>query len=1007
MKARTFRIICISFVALIMAIVIALDVTCYIFADTLTLYLGSTALSDDLRTEGEKLALRIEEEGAVLVKNDGCLPLNEEDNKVNVLGWSSTQWIMGGSGSGRTVQYGSITGGSLTPETDLLAALKDYGVQYNEQLINMYVRYQPSRPYWTEGSLSSHDYEFCRLYEPSINDPAFYSSSVVNSALQFSDTAIVVLGRVSGESLDCPRVQYKGKIDQRDPAAVSDETRTYLDISAEEEELLFWAGQNFEKVVVIVNAMNAMNLGFLDEIEGLDACLLVGGTGNNAANAIPEILYGKISPSGRTADTYAYQFSTAASFIHAGADGVKQYRNAEEADLYPNNVSNVNVGDNREKYPGVSYLDYAEGIYVGYKWYETADAEGFWDSDFAEERFGVRGYDKIVQYPFGYGLSYSDFSWEVVSVSPAAGSTLQKEDNISITVRVTNTGDHTARDVVELYYCVPYTKYGVEKSAISLGAFAKTDELEAGQSQELTLSFAVSDMASYDMGIKVQGGGYLLEQGEYRIRLMTDAHTPKKNCTGGDVVYSVKNDVRYTTDPVTGNKVGNLFTAEGSDGIAIDGSDSGGQIAYMSRANFEESFPLAISEAREMSEPLKQTNLFGAEDAAEAWKEDLPMPDTGKKNGILLYDGDGNATEAGLWYGNPANYNDDAWNDLLDQLALKEMYNLILHGYRQETSIPSVGKPTTLSAYGPAQIGSFNSNDSGVGYPTPTVLAQSWNSDLAYEYGLTVGKEAGDMKYSGWYAPGANLHRSPFGGRNFENYAEDSYLTGMICTKTVQGALDAGIYTYVKHFAAYGQETYRDGLYCWMSEQTLRELYLSPFKRAIDGGATGVMTAFTRIGGVWTGGSRGLLTDLLRNEWNFKGTVITEYADHHEYINADQMLIAGGDLWMCSWNNDGWFRYFDKSYEENAAFVTALRTASKRVIYTGLNAAYRNSIYNENAPTPIVKPGISSFIWWIWLLVAINAVALCSCGIWIYYAVRRKDLSADNDSRPAQKSGEH
>lgn len=999
MKAGTFRIICFCFVSMIVALIIALDVACGIFADTLTLYLSSTvALDDGLRTEGEALALQIAEEGVVMVKNDNdCLPLDKQITEVNVLGWASTQWIMGGSGSGRTVQYGSITGGTLTPETDLLTALTDYGVQYNSKLIEMYVRFQGSRPFWTDGALGSHDYEFCRLYEPSVSDKTYYSSSVIGSAERFSDTAIVVLGRVAGESLDCPKVQYKKK---GSGGIVTDETRTYLDVSTEEEELLAWAGSTFENVVVIINSTNPLNLGFLDYIEGLDACLIVGGTGNNAAAAVPEILYGDVSPSGRTADTYVYDFATSPSFANAGADGVSQYANADEGSLYPNFVANVNVGDNSESFPGVSYIDYAEGIYVGYKWYETAYNDGFWESDFAYEYFGVTSYDEVVQYPFGYGLSYSEFEWEVLSVSPKNRSALNKDDVIKIEVKVTNTGNCAAQDVVELYYTAPYYEGGIEKSAISLGAFAKTDKLEVGQSQTLTLTLKASDMASYDEGLKVEGGGYILEKSGnnnyYTIQLMTDAHTVK-DCKNAVTEYSVASDIVYDTDPVTDMPVGNLFGSDSSDGIALDGSDSGGNILYLTRSDFASTFPLEKSETREMSESLKESNLFTEEDATQAMYYDGAPAETVSRadngNFLILYDSDGKVNDIGLKYGNPDNYyNDEMWDALLDRLSTKEMRDLVLHAHRQEAELPSIGKPTTSSAYGPSQIGSFNSNDSGVAYPNATVLAQSWNKGLAEMFGLAVGKEAGNMKYSGWYAPSANIHRSPFGGRNFEYYSEDSLLTGEMCAAAVKGAANAGIYCYIKSFAAYGQETYRDGLYCWMSEQTLREIYLSPFKRAIDGGATGIMTSYNRIGAVWTGGSRALISDLLRGEWAFKGAVITEYADHNEYINADQMLLAGGDLWMSGWNNDGDFLYYDKSYDDNPIFINALRTASKRVIYTGLNAAYNNSVYNASEGIePIIKEGTKSFVWWAWLLAAINVVAASSCAFWVYYAVKRKD----------------
>lgn len=997
MKAKTFRTLCICFVSLIMAVVLALDIVCGIFSDTLTLYISSTvALSDDLRTEGEKLATRIEEEGAVLVRNqNSCLPLDKQSaNKVNVLGWSATQWIMGGSGTGRSVQLGSITGGTLTPETDFLTALDDYGVQYNEKLIEMYVRFQGNRPNWSDGV---REEEFYRLYEPSVSDENYYTPAVLQYAENFSDTAIVVVGRVAGETVDCPKVQIK-----KDPVTkkmVTDESRTYLEISTEEEELLRWAGETFERVIVLVNSVNTMNLGFLDEIEGLDACLIVGGTGNNAANALPKILYGEVSPSGKTVDTYVYDFATSSAYVNAGADGVTRYAKEQSADEdLPTPLAEEDEDD------GEYYLDFSENIYVGYKWYETAYAEGFWSGAFALEHFGVSSYEQVVQFPFGYGLSYSSFSWEVESVSPQSGSALSASDRITVRVKVTNTGDTTARDVVQLYFSAPYAAGGIEKSAINLAAYAKTGELESGQSETVTLSFRARDMASYD----TLGGNYVLDSGVYTVKLMTDAHHAK-SCAQAELVYGVDRKITVTEDGATGRAIGNLFAGGGNEGVAADGSETEGGVIYLSRADFAGTFPLAKTEARTKNPALDEYECFTEEDAAAFMQDDgqTELPVTGAKNGIKLYDAEGNVNEIGLLYGDPANYeNEELWGALLDQLTVAEMRNLVLHGYRQEESLDSLGKPKTLSADGPAQIGSFYSNDSGVGYPNPSVLAQSWNRELAESYGLQVGKEAGAMKYSGWYAPGANLHRSPFGGRNYEYYAEDSLLAGVTCAAVVAGAANAGVYCYIKHFAVYEQETCREGLYCWVSEQALREIYLSPFKRAIESGASGVMTGYSRLGGVWAGGNAALIRDLLRNEWGFRGTVITGYADSRHYMTADQMLCAGGDLWMFNWNNDGKFEFYDQSYDENPVFLTALRTTSKHVLYTVLHAAFANSLYNADAGNPIIKDGVKAFVWWIWLLVAINAVAVCSCGVWIYFAVKRKDAPEEDScvSRPSDQS---
>lgn len=1003
MKAKTFRIICFVCVALIMAIIIAFNVVYAMFSTQIERYLFSTKeLDEAMRAEGEALSTQIEEEGIVMVKNDDdSLPLDKEKvTKVNVFGWSSTQWIMGGSGSGRSV----LDTDDLHPETDFLGALKAYGIDYNTEITDMYSNYLNNRPYWdganSGGTLHSSDYEFNRLYEPSVDDANYYTGDLLSKAASYSDVAIVVIGRVSGESVDCPKVQYKGVIDSKNPTAVSDPTRTYLEISTEEEALLEYVGETYGNVIVIINSTNAMNLGFLDTIEGLDSCLIVGGTGTNAAKAIPEILFGDVSPSGKTVDTYVYDFTTNPSYVYSGSDGVTAYTNGDGC--YPVGTENVNLSSSKN-YDSVSYLDYVEGIYVGYKWYETADSEGFWESSDAYSYWGVNGYDQVVQYPFGYGLTYTDFSWSVEEVSPASGSTLKADDTITVKVLVTNNGDYAAQEIVQLYFTAPYTKGGIEKSSVTLCAFAKTPTaVEPHETQELTLSFDVSDMASYDsQGIKVDNGGYILEAGTYTVKLMTDAHhlAEVERGSSATITYNVSEDINYTYDPVSGNVVHNLFTASDNyditDEISIDGSDSNANITWLSRKDFAATFAHRKADARGMTDSLKETNLFSSDDV-NAWltaNAVSEMPVTGQDNGIRLYT-NGKVNEVGLTYGNPDNYdNDEMWDNLLDQITVTEMRNLVQHGYCQEEKIDSIGKPATTSVDGPSQIGSFNRTDMGVGYPNSTVLAQSWNYELSKSYGLAVGKEAGDMGYDGWYAPGINLHRSAFGGRNYEYYSEDSYLSGMLCAAVVEGAANAGIYTYIKHLIGYDQESMRDGLYCWMTEQTLREIYLKPFKIALDkGGAMGFMTSYGRIGAIWSGGSQALLTDLLRNEWDFKGAVITDYSDHQNYMSGDHMLLSGGDLWMDYWDNKSSFSTLTTAYNSNATFVTQLRRATKHIIYATMNAAYRNSVYNaDDDVVPISKAVVDKFNWLIPLIIAVDVVAVAGCAVWVVFAVRRKD----------------
>ena len=379
-------LICLLLVAALIA-----NVACYAMRGTLDQYLGSKPkLSDDLAQTGDDLALQVQEEGSVLLRNeDGALPLSKEVTQVNVFGWSATQWIQGGSGSGQCA----------TLETDLLAALKEAGISYNEELIQMYTDFQSTRPYFADGTLHTYPSGFCRLYEPSVSDANYYSEALLANAEAYSDTAIVVIGRVGGESNDAPKTQYKQVT--KDGAIITDDTRTYLDLSTEEEELLTYVGEHYETVIVLVNNTNMMCLAPLESIPGIDACLLLGGTGENGAKAIPAILYGDVNPSGRLTDTYPYDLKSSSTYANSGDEGLGYYTNADG--LYPADgvTTNGNLSDN-PLYSGVAYVDYAENIYVGYKWYETADAEGYWDN--VSNQFGS-GYEAVVQYPFGYSLS--------------------------------------------------------------------------------------------------------------------------------------------------------------------------------------------------------------------------------------------------------------------------------------------------------------------------------------------------------------------------------------------------------------------------------------------------------------------------------------------------------------------------------------------------------------------------------------------------------------------------
>ena len=894
---------------------------------------------------GEEMAYDVQAEGTVLVQNNGVLPLDKTKvSNVNVFGWASTNWLASGSGSAQT----------LSVKTDLLEALSASGFAYNKDLTDMYEKFMPSNPY--NNALHNYAEKTCRLYEPSITDTNYYTEDMLANAKEFSDTAIVVLGRYSGESIDCPRVQYKitetknGKYNES--AVIVDESRTFLDISTEEEELLKYVAANYENVIVLINNTNQMNLNFLATIDGIDACLVTGTTGINAASAIPNILSGKVNPSGRLTDTYAYDFSTSSTYTNSGADGEGMYTNG--AGLYPADgvTTNPNVGDS-PLYEGLSYVDYTEGIYVGYKWYETADAEGFWDD--IDNQYG-KGYEGVVQFPFGYGLSYTTFTQEIIDTYPVQNPNpnemitssdarryyLSKDGEIRITVRVTNIGDVPGKEVVQLYYTAPYTKGGIEKSVVELCGFAKTDVLDPGDSQDVTITFKVEDMASYDCYDANGNGfkGYEVEAGDYVIKVMKNAHELAGENTS--VTFYNPSNIQYPVSEETGNKVSNRFTGEDAmDGVSLDGSDSSANITYLTRADFKATFPEKLAPNRAMTDNLKDLNLYLEEDANAFIDESDEDIVTGADNGLLLYDENG-FTSLGLELG--GDYNHAKWDDVLNQMTLEEMKNLVLHGYTKTMEASSIGKIQTKDYDGPAQMGGFANCIQGetTGFPNATVIAQTWNTQLAYDFGLIEGAQAGELGIEGWYAPSANMHRTPFGGRNYEYYSEDEYVSGMMAAKTVEGSLDAGTYCYMKHLICYEQDSMRDSLYTWMSEQALREIYLEPFQIAIkEGGLTGIMTSYNRLGAVWAGGSEALITGVIRDEFGFKGCIITDYSDHQNFMIMDQALRAGGDLWM-----DG-FVMGDFSYEtESNSFKQELRRACKNILYMWTNAAYENMTYN-------------------------------------------------------------
>lgn len=908
--------------------------------------------------EASALAAQAEAEATVLLQNkDNTLPLSADVKKVNVFGWASTAWLVGGSGSGQVTSV----------DVDFLQALNNYGIEYNTELTDMYKNFQDGRE--STQTLFSWPEQSGRLYEPDISNTKYYTQTILDNAKNYSDTAIVVFGRLAGESNDATKQQYKRT--EKDGEIVEDDTRTMLELSTEEENLLTYVGANYKNVIVLINSTNIMELGQIETIPGVDACLMVGTTGSDGASVLPAVLWGEKEPGGRTADTWAYDMSTAASYANAGLEGVGAYTNADG--LYPADGTTMgNLGEQNYQYPQVSYVDYAEGIYVGYKWYETADTEGYWDE--VSNEYGT-GYNGVVQYPFGYGLSYTSFDWKVTD-APANGSALDKDGDVTVKVTVTNTGDRAGKDVVELYYTAPYTKGEIEKSSVELGAFAKTDELQPGESQEVTLTIPVEDMASYDAYDANNNGfkGYELDAGDYIFTVRHNAHEVDDDAAA-TITCKLPANAQYPTDSVTGAEVGNKFTgSDAIDGVSLDGSDSNQNITYLTRADFAGTFPKAAVPTRAMADNVKALNLYTAE-MANAYIKDSDEPiTTGAKNGLKLEE---NGVTTDLAYQLGSDYNDPQWETLLDQLTVAEMENMYINGYGNTAKMESIGKIQGTDTDGPAQVGSWGrAAGKTVGFPNSATIAQTWNTPLVVEIGHSHGKQALQNGYSGLYAPAANMHRSPFNGRNYEYYSEDSFLSGEMCGSAVQGIQEMGVYVYIKHFICNDGEAgiYRDAVYTWMTEQALREVYLKPFKAMIQKyDATGLMSSYNRIGAVWAGGSEALLTGILRDEWGFNGAVITDYADHHSYMNGDQALRAGGSLWMAGFGGG------EMAFETSSnSYMQALRRAAKQVLYMYLhvrviNRDYSNAINDTSVLRPAFKAPLAN---WRMLLAVIDIVAV-------------------------------
>ena len=865
-KNRRVKKVASVFLCLLLILVVVLNITVgklhVIFNQLLDRNTVTAEQIPDITAHAEELTGQIEAEGLVLLKNEGnALPFT--DKKVNLFGYASGRIVFGGSGSGSADESRNVT---------LKSALEASGFQINTELEQFYRDKLPKKKKASILEMLGGNYN---IPEP---EASAYSDSLIKNAQNYSGTAVVVFARIGGEGADMPMdmAEYEG----------GSAGRHYLELTENEQSLLTMVEKSFDRVVVLINSSNAMELGFLKDTS-VDAALWIGGPGSTGLNAVGKVLSGAVNPSGRLPDIYAYDITSSPAYYNAGAF---TYLNSEHEDT---GLLSVLSGKKIKPY---SFVNYQEGIYVGYRYYETAAADGFID------------YAKTVQYPFGYGLSYTTFEQKM-------GELKQTEDTFSVDVTVTNTGTTAGKEVVQLYYTPPYTKGGIEKAQVVLAAFNKTELLQPGQSEVVTLSFAVQDMASYDYeGTK----SYVLEAGNYEIKLMNNSH---------DVIDSRTFRVAET---VTGRSSDLVPAANQFD-------DAAGDVKYISRADWAGTMPIQRTADKPVPEELmKQLSDMTVQTDSRA--SDIVH----KKNGLKLKDMKGLA------------YDDPKWDKLLEQLSVKDMTYLIGSGGWQTVRIPSVGKPQVIDIDGPAGLNGLINGTTGNQYTSEVVAAATWNTGLVEEFGKVLGEEAYAKGVSGLYGPAMNIHRTPFSGRNFEYYSEDPLLSGKMGAAMVKGCNSTNTYTYIKHFALNDQETNAmAGLLTWSNEQAIREIYLKPFEIAVKEGSThAVMSSFNRIGATWTGNSDALLNHVLREEWGFKGVVVTDNAMIGSYMNGDQAIASGNDLMLSSLGTK-----FTSG--NTAAGRQNMRRACHNILYTVANS----NVFD------LVKTGIPA---WIWMFTAID-----------------------------------
>lgn len=932
---------------------------------------------EELISYEEELCRQVEGEGAVLLLNrNNALPLSKGSN-VSAFCRSSTDLVYGGTGSGQV---------SLENAPTLKSALERSGFNVNETLWNYYssedikkeyARVNPTSLYWDDYLNSTGAYLVNEVLWADVTGAAG------DSFAAYGDAAVVVFSRIGGEGGDLPSGDNGSGLDWIYSA---EGDGNYLALTKEETDIL--AGLKelkdegvFSKIVVLINSSNALELDFLEPSicgvdYGVDAALWIGDVGNNGIEAVTDILAGDVNPSGSLVDTYCYDNLTSPAIVNFYS---QLYTNWEEQGLgygdYTGSwglASNYNVTN--------SYSVYQEGIYIGYRYYETR----YEDVVMGNGNAGDYSYDTTVAYPFGYGLSYTTFEYSDYTVDAA-------DDGFDVSVKVTNTGDVAGKKTVQVYFQSPYTDYDVEnqieKASIELCGYDKTAVLSPGESETVNIHVPLTELRTYD---SYGAETYILDAGDYYFTVADNAHAALNNVLAqkgyttddgmtadgdADMTYQWTNDTLdaevFATSAYTGNEITNMFDESDPN----KSSTSPGEVTYLSRSDWTGTFPTTSQRNWAATDEMVDALAYRNYDPADY--DTVEMPTTGADNGMTL----------AMMIGK--DYDDPDWETLLDQVTFDEMNSMITLAGHNTAAIPSIAKPATRDENGPTGItATLMGGASSMCYTSEDIMAATFNDELIYEIGHCIGEDALNVGYAGLYGPAADTHRAPYSGRNFEYYSEDPYISGHICSNEIQGIQSMGVFVYLKHFALNDSETYRLGICNWVNEQAAREIYLQAFETPIaEGQAWSVMNSLSRWGCKWSGELYNLQTGILRDEWGMRGVSLTDWSGDDPYEDVCDGLLAGTDLW------DSTYELLHTAelakYENDPVIVTAMRQATHRTLYMVANSNAMNGISSATRVEKVTP-------WWQMALYALDTVIIVLTvvsAVQLVRSIKRKDAA--------------